>query len=792
MNEGGRLSAQSHLAEASEEFSRAAAVAHKAGNAKDEAQALVALSGCRIALFDYRAAQRAASDGFQLAREARVDALAGSAKVNLANIYMQVGDFRRAAKEAADAADLLKDVSPKEYYATALLLYADTEAEEERENGASDPRTLAQITQNYRRAVDLAHGAGLSHIEAQSWEELGEALLLAQAPQLAEDPLDRAYLLESKAHDEDALAVNREYQAELQRQKRNYQVALKLIDQALKAHSAYFRTNPIFIALHTRGILLEKMNRNAEALADLRKAVEAATQWRQGILPGDATSTRTTVLLHKVYNDYAQMAADLSLKNHDPALARAGLEALAINRASSLREQITLAYGQKLSLPPHYFDLLSELQSTQARVTLGEATRQDKIRMDEIRLEIGSIENQLGRVPQNISRTSERNNHKNSLRGIQSRLYNSELLLSFSLGKEKSFLWAITEDQVSLYKLAGDSDIGNVAKAFTQAIQRRQDAAPSAQRLSQALFGQLPLKLWRRPDWVIVGDGALLDGLPYASLRDLASGSDGQMLDEAHNLRLVPSELLLLAPVGAKPRSRFVGVGDPIYNLADSRASKSKRDKPKTAASHNRASLALSRLPGSDREIRTAARESGMAHSQILVGLEATVDDLQKAIAQDPEIVHFAVHVVSPQTMRPGSPGDSSQAALALSLTRNNIPELLTPEAIATLRVPGSLVILSGCSSQKGDILAGAGLTGLSRAWLLAGAAAVVVSAWPTPDDSGTFFSSFYGHFDALASGSLAQRAAIALQRAQVDMQHGSGYRSSPKFWAAYSIISKE
>jgi CHAT domain-containing protein len=80
---------------------------------------------------------------------------------------------------------------------------------------------------------------------------------------------------------------------------------------------------------------------------------------------------------------------------------------------------------------------------------------------------------------------------------------------------------------------------------------------------------------------------------------------------------------------------------------------------------------------------------------------------------------------------------------------------------------------------------------GLSRAWLLAGAAAVVVSAWPTPDDSGQFFSAFYAHLRT-QSGPLAQRAATALQQAQLDMQRGGGYRSAPSFWAAYSVISKE
>ncbi len=102
--------------------------------------------------------------------------------------------------------------------------------------------------------------------------------------------------------------------------------------------------------------------------------------------------------------------------------------------------------------------------------------------------------------------------------------------------------------------------------------------------------------------------------------------------------------------------------------------------------------------------------------------------------------------------------------------------------------------MLSGCASQQGENLPSAGLVGLSRAWLLAGASAVIVSAWPTPDDSGRFFSSFYSHLELNKSkaGNLAERAAVALQKTQLDMQRSVGYRSSPSFWAAYSLISKE
>jgi CHAT domain-containing protein len=194
--------------------------------------------------------------------------------------------------------------------------------------------------------------------------------------------------------------------------------------------------------------------------------------------------------------------------------------------------------------------------------------------------------------------------------------------------------------------------------------------------------------------------------------------------------------------------------------------------------------MTLGRLAGSRQEVRAAAQSSGVSRQQILEGPEASSDLLRRSLVDPPSLLHFAVHVVSP-------PDRSQEAALALSL-RHGVPELLTPEAIATFHLSGSLVVLSGCSSAQGKSVPSAGLLGLTRAWLLAGASSVIASSWPTVDDSGRFFSSFYSHLRVLVSGSLSQRAALALAQTQLEMQHLGDYSSSPSYWAAYSIISKE
>jgi CHAT domain-containing protein len=198
--------------------------------------------------------------------------------------------------------------------------------------------------------------------------------------------------------------------------------------------------------------------------------------------------------------------------------------------------------------------------------------------------------------------------------------------------------------------------------------------------------------------------------------------------------------------------------------------------------------VSLGRLVGSEPEVRVSAAAYGSPDIQILTGRNASISRIRSVLSTNPAVLHFAVHVVSPEA---SNATNRSEAALALSLTGDQMPELLTKETIESLRVPGSLVVLSGCASQQGEVLPGAGMVGLSTAWLLAGASAVIVTAWPTPDDSGQFFRSFYSHFRN-ATGSTEERAAIALQKAQSDMRAGSGYRSNALFWAAYSLISTE
>ncbi len=761
------------LLEAAETFGRAAREAEHIGDARAAAKALMLRGACEIYLFQYRQALASLGRARQLAFQAKDTTIDGGVALNLSSAYEMLGDFSAAKSEAEHAVQALQRSPRRDYLIKALLNLANIQ---------SDQADLNSAIRMYDEAALLANRNRMPDSESLALDERGISLVLAGRLSEAEGALLKAKAIRIKCRDEN-LAFSLEHLAELEFARRHYEVGIKLIDQALSSHSRSFKRAPQYYPVHIRGELLLGLGRKSEALNEFRRAVELADEWRRGALPGDATSIRTSSRLHDVYQDYIELAAQLSLEREDTSLARSAWEVLANDRAAVLREQMSLALEQQGRLPPKYFELLSKLQEAQAQFTLGEKP-EDEANVDRIRLELSSLENQIGIDKWNFAQYKEKIPHKKSLRDIQFRLTVSEVLFSFCLGRDKSFLWTVTSDHVNLYQLSAEVEIGRQAAAFSYAVRNSGNASKPGQFLSKELFGKIGAEAWRRPDWLIAGDGALLSGVPFAVLPSIPFSAPSTFLISGHTLRFLPSELLLLTGDTNTFRPSFVGIGDPIYNLADSRQ---RRNVSVVQARHDESALMLARLAGSDGEIRTAAKQSGVAQIELLEGPKATGAALEGALHGRPEIVHFAVHVVSPK-------GRPEEAGLALSLTQENVPELLTPEVIATYRLPGSLVVMSGCSSEQGETIPSAGVIGLSRAWLLAGAAAVIVSAWPTPDDSGRFFSSFYGHLQSttLKAGSLVKGAALALQQTQLEMQRSSGYRSSPSFWAAYSVISKE
>jgi CHAT domain-containing protein len=182
-------------------------------------------------------------------------------------------------------------------------------------------------------------------------------------------------------------------------------------------------------------------------------------------------------------------------------------------------------------------------------------------------------------------------------------------------------------------------------------------------------------------------------------------------------------------------------------------------------------------LPASGPEVELSARTWTRASNRtgvVLQGADASRSRFVELASHGPSIIHLATHVLAP-------PGRTDQAMIAFGAGAGGEPEFLTASEVATMQVPGVLVVLSGCESGVGSARPGAGLLGLTRAWQMAGAGAVVATAWPVADSTGAIFASFYRNLGATGP-------AEALERSQIEMIRSGTWRAKPAYWAAYQL----
>jgi CHAT domain-containing protein len=277
-------------------------------------------------------------------------------------------------------------------------------------------------------------------------------------------------------------------------------------------------------------------------------------------------------------------------------------------------------------------------------------------------------------------------------------------------------------------------------------------------------------------------DDALFD-LPFGALVTEKKDHVVKYLVEEHTLEVIPGALLLRR-AGGKPDANgwFLGVGDPIYNTADPRIEASRTHfsgwLAQAAPSIGNTGVdPLGRLVGSGPEVELSARNWTGASGRgniVLRGADALRSRFVDLAGRRPAVIHLATHVLAP-------PGGPDHAMIAFGAGPAGEPEFLSASEIATMRVPGALVVLSGCETGAGSIRPGAGLLGLTRAWQLAGANAVVATAWPVADSTGAIFASFYRNLGDAGP-------AEALERSQIEMLRSGTWRARPSYWAAYQL----
>jgi len=184
------------------------------------------------------------------------------------------------------------------------------------------------------------------------------------------------------------------------------------------------------------------------------------------------------------------------------------------------------------------------------------------------------------------------------------------------------------------------------------------------------------------------------------------------------------------------------------------------------------------RLAWSRAEARAVAESGAGSPVRLLLGPDAG-EARVKAALRGARFVHFATHGLL-DDRRP------SFSRLALAPERGEDGWLHAYE-VEELALAAERVVLSACETL-GEAGRGEGLLGLARAFLQAGARAVVASAWPVDDQATAQLMQRYQ--EALARG---DEPVAALRAAQLGLLRGAGrpelLQVHPYFWAGFRHV---
>ena len=392
------------------------------------------------------------------------------------------------------------------------------------------------------------------------------------------------------------------------------------------------------------------------------------------------------------------------------------------------------------------------------------------------------------------------------LKEIQQLLDPNTVMLEYSLGAERSYLWTVTQNSLKAYELPKSEEITKVARQVNESLiarsvvksletptqrQARIDAADAQFQQAAADLGRMILAPavaeFGTKRLVVIADGAL-QYVPFAAL-SVGGSSRNRPLVIDHEVVSLPSASSLAVQrqslANRKPAPKGIAViADPVFSTNDSRFRGSTQA---TAANDTRiiehssggpgGQLAIRRLPFTRQEADQILAVAPAGSNYKALDFRANRSVATSGELSQYRYVHFATHGYLDTTR-------ANLSAIVLSMVdEQGKPQdgFLRTHDIYNLKLPAELVVLSACETGLGKEVKGEGIEGLTRGFMYAGARRVVVSLWNVNDK---------------ATASLMQRLyigmlrgnktpAAALRAAQIEMLRTRQWQA-PYYWAAF------
>ncbi|MGL5060526.1 MAG: CHAT domain-containing protein [Microcoleus sp.] len=605
------------------------------------------------------------------------------------------------------------------------------------------------------------------------------------------------------------------------------QIALEYYSQSLPLSRAAGDRSQEALTLNNIALLKRDLNNLPAAIEDIEAAIEIIENLRTKIVnPELRTSYFSTV------DNYYKLYIDLLMQLHkkQPSLGydRQALAASESSRARSLIELLqeanaNISEGIDPSLLQQKQQLQQQIDNIERQhiqlISLPEPNQHLIDKIDKQRLQLLEKYQQLQIQIRTASpRYAAIAQPKPlTLSEIQQQILDENtILLQYSLGNDRSYLWVISQDRLTSYELPKREEIETAARKFRDSITNHQlrnlpkKIAETSTALSQLILQPAATELGQKR-LLIVPDG-VLHYIPFAalSLTNPSEPNAKNFLIARHEIIILPSASTLAIIrknyADRKPPDRTLAIlADPVFSQNDERVKNRLTPGPpqgfrlRNLASINLAStnlasnnLALSRsirtsnlvwppkrLPFTRQEAQTILSLLPSVNNSQLFDFAANRTTATDGSLANYQIVHFATHGIANSQ----NPELSGILMSMVDETGNILNGFLRLNDIFNLKLAADLVVLSACQTGLGENIQGEGMVGLTRGFMYAGAQRVAVSLWNV-DDEGTsvLMQKFY---QKMLQEKLAPAA--ALRAAQVEMMQHEKW-NSPYYWAAFMI----
>ena len=597
-----------------------------------------------------------------------------------------------------------------------------------------------------------------------------------------------------------------------------YQEALSYFDRALKLRRAVGDQSGVAATLSH----IARLEGQRGNLDEARKLIEEALERAEG-LRNKVANARLRATYFASVQEYREFYLALLMRLHklspSEGFDRAAFNASETGRARSLLESLREAsteirHGVDPSLLHRERDLgqsIADSAKQQMRLLSREHTAEEAAAAAK---QIAKLTNEYEQVQAQIRDTSPRYAElvkpvPLELDEIQKRVLDpNTLLLEYSIGERKSYVWAVTPDSIRMYELPKRATIEPLARRVYDLLIERSQNVPqetveqrrtrldlaevqyekAAANLSRIILGPLASQLGNKR-LLIVSDG-ILQFIPFAALPDPAA-ADARPLIIGHEIVTAPSAsviaLLRLENGNRKPAAKTLAVlADPVFSNDDPRVATARsRSTNNTVSAHAVRSVTEAGL-GDLRRLRFSRQEADEIARLVSTGskLEAVDFDANRKLATSAElgqyrIIHFATHGLI-DNQHPELSGVVLSLVDEKGQPQNGFLRLYD---LYNLKLSAELVVLSACQTALGKDIKGEGLVGLTRGFMYAGAPRVIASLWQIDDRaSAEFMKRFY---QELLGKNV--RPAAALRAAQVSM-HNDKRWNAPHYWAAFTL----